>query len=257
MTIARRLAALVLILVLVGVGAAWWCMDADGIVVGEESRKTCKLDSSEDVPAIETRDGDHRSGLDASVTYDVAAPSAGTADSNAGERSIDSVSNLRSGGSAGSVSIREASSELQSHSGAVAEPGGLSKSILQVCWGDAPRGRYCEMVREEYEKFLGESREVVWATRTEDLLRNIAWSDSRVMDVRFVECRASICLIEVASKDQGYVGLGADNLGSLGLIPGVIRRDPYWVLPSTLVGIEELPDGSLVKVVLSILSKRP
>lgn len=131
-----------------------------------------------------------------------------------------------------------------------------SDSALRMCADAAADGYYCQMVHRELDLFAKEARDETWAAHTESRLREIVRRDPRELAVSFLQCRSSLCLLEISSKDLTYIGLMYEEVAPLGLIPGVIQESPYWILPGTVFGFEGSPDGGKLKVVLNFLSRR-
>jgi hypothetical protein len=60
------------------------------------------------------------------------------------------------------------------------------------------------------EQFAQEERDVSWAQMTELHLREV-FASAQGVTVRWIECRTSICIYEVAYAGQGNYNIGSDN----------------------------------------------
>lgn len=80
----------------------------------------------------------------------------------------------------------------------------------------------CERQHHALVEMAMEPRDEAWATRTEVLIQDEVQSQgSGTYSIRNIECRSSICAIEVQSPSGAYVGATYDFLVSNNLVDGL------------------------------------
>jgi hypothetical protein len=84
----------------------------------------------------------------------------------------------------------------------IGRPFPVSKSVDEGCTES-----YCSEWRGLLGKFAQEPRDPRWAAQTEADLRALALAEPEKYTVRSVECRSSLCVIEVASLFGGFSGI--------------------------------------------------
>jgi len=109
--------------------------------------------------------------------------------------------------------FNEESGHLDSHSNehdkpndVIGRPFPLSQSVIQTC--THPPGRsHCPHLAEFLADFAAEPREHEWAQTSESQLRKfIMSSNSGELTIRTIECRTTRCVIEVASRNEFFLG---------------------------------------------------
>jgi hypothetical protein len=119
----------------------------------------------------------------------------------------------------------------------------VSDTILasrRRCMDDGADSELCERVFRDLEALREEQRSVPWASNVESpLARRVEEAGGRLGVVRRLECRASLCALEVVSDGYAYQHLSHDEILSLGLKDG-------WVE----FGRELQPDGRSLLVTL-------
>ena len=91
-----------------------------------------------------------------------------------------------------------------------------------------------------------EARDEVWATKTETLIQDeVMTQGSEIFSIRNIECRSSICAVEVQSSADAYVGASYNFLAINHLVDGL-----------RIVGVPETDDlGHQISVALVIFVK--
>jgi hypothetical protein len=88
----------------------------------------------------------------------------------------------------------------------------VSPSVKAACASYLASGRdLCDKENELLMKFARESRDPVWANLTEQKLMRFVASEGDKFRVRSLECRSSVCAMEVESKVGPYLGIGYER----------------------------------------------
>ena len=131
----------------------------------------------------------------------------------------------------------------------IGRPFPVSATVLssrERCLKSDPHPENCNVVFRDLEQFSKESRSVPWATDMEFRLRSHV---EKVGDLRYavrsLECRTSLCALEVTFTHDVFFGLSYDESMSLGLKNG-------WVE----FGFEPAPGGQRIVVMLRTYRRR-
>ncbi len=106
----------------------------------------------------------------------------------------------------------------------------LSPSVQQQC-GPPPEPPYsymCETLMSELRRLAEEAREESWASATEEGLRVGVARDHTATTIRALECRESLCAIEMVTPTvvPGYKGVSHALLAENGLVR--VQEVPAW-----------------------------
>ena len=126
---------------------------------------------------------------------------------------------------------------------AVGTPFTVSASVENDCKLDKT---VCSLVSQQLEKFSQEGRDTAWADQAEaDLQDYIASRGTGKFLIRNIECRATICVVEVASLFGQYLPMDEADQVKYGLIDG---HDAW--------GSEPDPTGVEIAVTLTTYTRR-
>jgi len=113
----------------------------------------------------------------------------------------------------------------------IGRPFPMSASVSTSC--KRLTGGLCEEFLRPLSAFAEEPRDAVWAPSAEEKLRRYVEAGPSDISLRSVECRQSLCVIEVAAiPGRPYFGLDGDEEKSFGL-DKVNAMHGYEVAPST------------------------
>jgi len=153
---------------------------------------------------------------------------------------------------AGDRADEAAADERPQGPGAGRVPFPVSASVLASCPARAvAAGAPCGTVMRDLDEFANEERDPAWAEMIEARLREditVLCLQHRQCAVRALECRTSLCVVEVGSTDSwfNYLPVGDDVfLRSRGIITG------FWIC-----GDESLPSGDTLTVTLFMMGRR-
>jgi hypothetical protein len=83
-------------------------------------------------------------------------------------------------------------------------------------------GDFCERQHRALAEMAQEPRDEAWATKTESLIQHeIISQGPGIYSIRNIECRTSICAVEVQSLSGAYVGATYDFLTANNLVDGL------------------------------------
>ncbi len=127
---------------------------------------------------------------------------------------------------------------------AVGRPFPLSKSVLRTC-EEPSADSQCPLLKEVLSSFTSEPRDLRWARAMEELLESlVASAASEQFSARAIECRSSLCAIEVVGPTLFAVKRATDDADLYRqLFPGIGD-----------FGFEDNPNGE--KVVVTVLTFR-
>jgi hypothetical protein len=83
----------------------------------------------------------------------------------------------------------------------------LSKSVRRDCEGVSADVGICVDVARLLKRFAEEPRDVTWATKTEARIRAFVDNEGGKYAIRALECRRSVCAVEVESIHGPYLGV--------------------------------------------------
>jgi hypothetical protein len=127
---------------------------------------------------------------------------------------------------------------------AIGIPFPISASVGDLCKRES---NMCGDVPERLAKMAQEPRDQAWATETEGRLQdNILSQGSNKYSIRDIECRTSLCAVEVASAYGPYVGLGYEDQVKFGLLNGQL----------TIGAFEKDPAGARITVTVITFTRR-
>lgn len=141
----------------------------------------------------------------------------------------------------------DAAQQLGDAAAMVGRPFPLSASVERGCDRlSAGGGRdYCEEDRTLLSRLAQEPRDPVWASYAEARLRAFVLSEGDKYAVRALECRSTLCAIEVTSIHGPFLGIGYDAEKGSGLSG-----------QSGLFGYEKNAYGLRVTVSLKVFARR-
>jgi hypothetical protein len=149
-------------------------------------------------------------------THDVrAAASAASAEAAPALRSIDLPSPSPADGAKSTATAADVASRVQGGpvAGTVASasrtgrPFPVSKSVRSDCEGESAGVGICVEVIRLLKKFAEEPRDVNWATDMEARIRAFVDGEAGKFAIRTLECRTSVCAVEVESIYGPYMGV--------------------------------------------------
>ena len=82
-----------------------------------------------------------------------------------------------------------------------------SESVRHDCQGTSAGVGICEAVMQLLQKFAEEPRDPGWAPDTEARIRAFVESEGGKFAIRALECRTSVCAVEVESVHGPYLGV--------------------------------------------------
>jgi hypothetical protein len=100
----------------------------------------------------------------------------------------------------------------------------VSASVETPCTRNKLRHKLdlCERQHNALAEMAQEPRDNIWAPKTETLIQDKVTSQGPgIYSVRNIECRSSICAVEVESLSDPYIGADYDFLATNGLIDGL------------------------------------
>ena len=128
----------------------------------------------------------------------------------------------------------------------VGVPFPVSESVEQRCEKFAAEhgeSTSCKNIHTLLTKMSQEPRDVAWATTLEATLRRLIAADPKQFTIRAIECRTSLCAVEVASSNQ-FLGFSY----STQISNGIWAVDVWW-------GDETNPEGAPIVVTLKIFRR--
>jgi hypothetical protein len=98
-------------------------------------------------------------------------------------------------------------------------PFAVSDSVEVVC--KRRRVNLCEMIHEDLTSLSHEARDLAWAPKIESLIRNkVSSQGPDTYSIRSVDCRSTICAVEVESTADAYISTNYNFQVANGLAEG-------------------------------------
>jgi hypothetical protein len=91
----------------------------------------------------------------------------------------------------------------------------VSESVAAYCLSLGDDDEICRQTREFLKQMAAEPRDPSWARTAEALLRKQIQESDRMLSIRHLECRSSVCAVEVESRVGPWVYVYRDRPRSL------------------------------------------
>jgi len=126
----------------------------------------------------------------------------------------------------------------------------ISASVEAPCSQQAKRGNeaQCGEVLPLLSEMSQEPRDETWAPAMEEKLRNLIMNEPAPFEIRDIECRTSLCAVEVASAN-----------GAFYIIPRIssdVELSENLLVWTAAFGYELNPSGAKITVTLPVLKRR-
>ncbi len=132
----------------------------------------------------------------------------------------------------------------------IGRPFPVSVSVQEQCKASQSEKSICDAVNLGLATMEQEPRDPAWAPMIEERLKESLAADPRGLSIRTIECRRSLCALEVATADRSYIGPSYEFIVDNKLFRG------SWTVGDTMFGFEKDPSGATVYVIVSVLVRR-